>query len=122
MGPFFLLWQIWLERNHKIFHGEQRLVQQIWQKLLGMVQETVEAKCEVELPLGKHDTKLVEIMGTLRSSLAFSRAKRRRCEKEKIHRVGKWQPPLDGVLKINTDGSSRGNLGPAGIGEIGRDS
>ena len=31
-------------------------------------------------------------------------------------------PPPTGFLKINTDGSSRGNLGPAGIGGIGKDS
>ena len=90
MGPIFLLWQIWLERNRRIFHGEQRIVQQNWQRLLGMVQEIVEAKCEVKLPLGKRDTEVVERLGTLRSSLAFSKAKRRRCEKQKVDRVGKW--------------------------------
>ena len=113
MGPIFLLWKIWLECNRRIFCGETRL--------LGMIQETVEAKCEVELPLGKPDTELVERLGTLRSSLALTRAKRRRHEKQKIDRVGRWQPPSYGVLKINTDGSSRGNLGPSGIGGIGRD-
>ena len=51
----------------------------------------------------------------------LTRARRRHCEKQKIDRVGKWKPPSYGVLKINTDGSSRGNLGPAGIGGIGRD-
>lgn len=87
-----------------------------------MVQETVEAKCEVELPLGKRDTELVERLGTLGSSLALTRAKRRYREKQKIDSVGKWQLPPNGVLKINTDRSSRGNPGSAGISGIGRDS
>ena len=52
---------------------------------------------------------------------ALTRAKRRRHEKKKFKRFGKWQPPSYGVLKINTDGSSRGNLGPSRIGGIGRD-
>ena len=121
MGPIFLLWQIWLERNRRIFRGEQRLVQQIWQRLLGMIQETVEAKCEVDFPLGKRETELVEKLGIMGSSLVFSRTKRRSHEKQKIDRVGRWQLPPQGVLKINTDGSSRGNPGPAGIGGIGRD-
>ena len=56
-----------------------------------MIQETVEARCEVEFPLGKRDTKLVERLGILRSSLALTRAKRRRREKQKIDRDGKWQ-------------------------------
>lgn len=76
MGPIFLLWQIWLERNQRIFRAEQRLVQQIWQRLLGMVQETVEARCEVEFPLVKRDTDLVEGLGIQGSSLALARAKR----------------------------------------------
>ena len=121
VGPIFLLWQIWLERNQRIFRGEQRLVHQIWQRILGMIQETVEAKCEVELPLGKRDTELVERLGILASSLVLTRARRRSHQKHKIDRVGKWHLPPYGVLKINTDGSSRGNPGPAGIGGIGRD-
>ena len=40
----------------------------------------------------------------------------------KINRVGKWSAPPQGILKINTDGSSKGNPGPAGIGGVGRDS
>ena len=41
-----------------------------------MIQETVEAKCEVELPLGKSDTELVERLGILDSSLALRRTRR----------------------------------------------
>jgi ribonuclease HI len=121
VGPIFILWKIWLERNRRIFRGEHRLVQQIWQRIVGMIQETVEAKCEVELPLGKCDTELVERLGILDSSLALRRTRRRHYEKQKVDRIGKWQPPSYGILKINTDGSSRGNPGPAGIGGIGRD-
>ena len=35
--------------------------------------------------------------------------------------MGGGLPPPAGTLKINTDGSSRGNPGHAGIGGIGRD-
>lgn len=41
--------------------------------------------------------------------------------KKKVHREGRWLPPPENFLKINTDGSSRGNLGPTGIGGVGRD-
>lgn len=41
--------------------------------------------------------------------------------KKKIDRVGKWQLPPYGVLKINTNGSSRGNPGLTSIDGIGRD-
>ena len=36
--------------------------------------------------------------------------------------MGKWLPPPAGFLKINTNGSSRGNPYFPGIGGIGRDS
>ena len=35
-----------------------------------------------------------------------------------VNRDGHWTPPPCGVLKINTDGSSRGNPGPASIGGV----
>lgn len=34
----------------------------------------------------------------------------------------RWSPPILGVLKLNVDGSARGNLGLTGIGGIIRDS
>ena len=40
--------------------------------------------------------------------------------KQRVCRVGRWTPPPAGTLKINTDGSSRGNPGHASIGAIGR--
>ncbi len=87
-----------------------------------MVQETMEARCEVEFPLEKRDMKLVERLGILGSFVALTRAKRRHREKKKFDRDGKWKLPPYGILKINMDGSSRGNPGLASIGEIGRDS
>ena len=38
--------------------------------------------------------------------------------KGQVNQDGHWTPPPCGVLKINTDGSSRGNLGPVGIGGV----
>ena len=38
--------------------------------------------------------------------------------KGQVNRDGHWTPPPCGILKINTDGSSRGNPSPAGIGGV----
>ena len=54
--------------------------------------------------------------------MASACVRRGRRVKHKIQRMGKWLPPPAGFLKINTDGSSSGNPGSAGIGGIGRDS
>ena len=87
-----------------------------------MVHETVEAKSEIILPLEKGDAEIVNRFGMHGISSASSCIRRGRHVKHKIQRVGKWLPPPTGFLKINTDGSSRGNPGSTGIGGIGRDS
>ena len=46
--------------------------------------------------------------------------KRSRLGKKHVCRDGRWSPPPARILKINTDGSSRGNPGHASIGAIGR--
>ena len=60
-----------------------------------MIREILEAKCEVELPLGQRDIDLVMRLGTLGSSLVLTKAKRRHHEKQKIDRVGNGNlPPM----------------------------
>ena len=76
VGPVFLLWKIWLEHNWRIFCGEQRLVQQIWLMFLGMIQETIAAKCDVEFPLERNDVELVKRLGIFGPSMALARDKR----------------------------------------------
>ena len=87
-----------------------------------MVHETVEAKSEIILPLEKGDAEIVNRFGMHGISSASTCIIRGRHVKQKIPRVGKWLPPPTSFLKINTDGSSRGNQGAARIGGIGRDS
>lgn len=35
--------------------------------------------------------------------------------------IGEWKPPSEGVLKLNFDGASKGNLSPSGYGCVVRD-
>ena len=87
-----------------------------------MVHETMEAKSEIIFPLEKGDAEIVNWFGMHGISLASACIRKGRHVKHKIQRVGKWLPPPIGFLKINTDGSSRGIPGLAGIGGIRRDS
>ena len=96
-------------------------IQQVWTRIMGMIQETIEAKSKIVLPLEKGDAKMVGRFGIQEISPTSSCVKRGRWTKKKVQRLGKWLPPPEGFLKVNTDGSSRGNPGSAGIGGIGRD-
>lgn len=63
IGPSFILWQIWLERNRRIFQGESFVVSQVWYKIMGMIQEIVVEKFEVMFPLNREDVDIVERLG-----------------------------------------------------------
>jgi len=82
----------------------------------------VEAKCEVSFPLVKRDAKVVERLGLQGLSVTSACVRRVRKANKRILMINRWKLPPDGILKINTNGFSKGNLGPAGIGGIGGDS
>ena len=86
-----------------------------------MIQETIEAKSEIVLPLEQGDAEMVGRLGIQELYPTSACVRRGRRAKHKIQRLGKWLPPPEGFLKVNMDGSSRGNPGSAGIGGIGRD-
>lgn len=85
-----------------------------------MIRETVEAKCEVNFPLDRDEADMVNRFGWQELSLVSACVKRGRGAMKKVQRVGRWRPPQDEFIKINTDGSSKGNPGPAGVGGVGR--
>lgn len=87
-----------------------------------MIQEPIKAKSEILLPVVKGDVEMVDRFGIHGISLALACIGRGRCVKKKVQRMGRWLPPPIGFLKINMDGSSRGNLGSAWICGICRDS
>lgn len=89
---------------------------------MGMIQDTVKAKSEIVLPLEKSDVEMVDRFGIQGISPTSACVRRGRRAKQTVLRMGRWLPPPAGFLKINTDGSSRGNPSPARIGRIGRDS
>ena len=67
------------------------------------------------------DFSIVRNMGLVDKGMGSISSKRSQPLKRKIFRLGRWRPPLEAVLKINTDGSSCDNRGQAGVGGIGRD-
>ena len=42
--PGFILWQIWKERNKRIFHSKQSPTKDIWQTVVKLIRETIQSK------------------------------------------------------------------------------
>ena len=55
------------------------------------------------------DFNIVKNLGLVDKGLGSISRKRSQLLKRKVCRVGRWRPPLDAILKINTDGSTHGN-------------
>lgn len=87
-----------------------------------MILETVEAKCEVNFPLGRDEVNIMSRLGLQELSPTSTYVRRGRRAMKKVQRVGRWIPPQDEFIKINIDGSSRVNPGPTGVGGVGRNS
>ena len=79
-------------------------------------------KCDLSVSIDLGDLGVVNSLDLVDGDRRNLGRVHRRRGRERVARDGFWCPPALGELKINTDGSSRGNPGHAGVGGIGRDS
>lgn len=97
----------------------------LWWKIIHSLREMVLARCELKGGMDLGDVLICNhlnfpLQGGVPVFVGQCYNSRIRHPVLKINREGHWTPPLPGVLKVNTDGSSQGNPGPAGIGGVGR--
>lgn len=119
--PAITIWTLWWERNKRIFYQEFSLVDKVEAGIEKSVSEIVNAATfKVSFNFFSswdsyiiRDWKSILIPSgsspTSKDSKAFDRA------------LVNWSPPSNGFVKINSDGSSRGNLGKSGIDACIRD-
>ena len=101
LGLSFIWWQVWLERNARIFRETFTTLDGVWQTIWSKVTETVavHAKEEAQIDIG---------------------AMEECTELQEEQDINCWKPPPEGWIKINTDGAAKGNPGRAGIGVVRR--
>jgi hypothetical protein len=117
--PGFILWQIWKERNKRIFHSKESTPELTWGKIAMLIKETVRSKnwqpkdkeCnqEEQCTLQRWQLRLI-------NQLVIKAPKSQNISPTT------WTPPPTGFIKINFDGASKGNPGPAGYGAVIRNS
>jgi ribonuclease HI len=117
--PGFTLWQIWKERNKRIFHSQSSPPDATWTKVRAQVTETVRNKswtekdwqCNPEEQIILHNWQL-----DLTNHLSA------RSPTVPLVSPTTWTPPPAHFIKVNFDGASKGNPGPAGYGTVLRNS
>ncbi|KAG9441971.1 hypothetical protein H6P81_017825 [Aristolochia fimbriata] len=104
----FILWALWTERNRRVFQGKcsdwRRVIIDTKERIIGWL---------------KTKTIFKEFSGDqMRSNWCAIAAMKQGDPTDAP--VG-WRPPPSGCIKLNFDGSSQGNPGPAGFGGVFRD-
>jgi ribonuclease HI len=117
--PGFTLWKIWKERNKRIFHSQSSPPDATWTKVRAQVTETVRNKswtekdwqCNPEEQIILHNWQL-DLTNHLLS----------RSPTVPLVSPTTWTTPPAHFIKVNFDGASKGNPGPAGYGTVLRNS
>lgn len=118
--PRFISWSIWKERNQRVLINETRNLNHSIDIILQNVKQLVLVKGRIE-----QDTKISN--ADLQNLKAFNLDKGNfaatsNCRQEINTSLSTWKWPPSGFLKLNFDGASRGNPGPADIGGVLRNS
>jgi hypothetical protein len=107
--PGFILWQIWKERNRRIFNSSSLNWQEVWSKILSNIKETINLHPWMDQDLTCPPTEQI-ILNAWQLCLTPSLSAPIPGSTTKIS-PSHWEAPQDGYHKINFDGASKGNPG-----------
>jgi len=114
--PGFTTWTIWKERNRRIFKNEQRNIEHAKITLIQNISQQILVKCCAD-PAIQTSVEHQRILNAF--NLRNGQTPIPHAVKQTTTRTPQgWTRPPEGFLKLNFDGASRGNPGPAGIGGI----
>jgi len=119
LTPSFIIWNVWKERNKRIFKNEKVIPLRLFDPILKQLKETVSISVR-NLP--KNPPSEVELI-TLRQLGMEGIIPQGLSKKNIIIETEKdfWHPPPKSYLKYNIDGASKGNLGLASFVGVLRD-
>jgi ribonuclease HI len=117
--PGFILWQIWKERNKRIFHSKESTPELTWDRAAILIKETIRSK---NWQPGDKECNREELCTLQSWQLKLNDSVAIRAPKNRIPSPTTWTLPPTGFIKINFDGASKGNPGPAGYGAVIRSS
>jgi len=119
LTPSFIIWNVWKDRNKRIFKEEKNPPYLPFETILKQLKETVgPSVCKHHNnPPSALENNILKQQG-MQDIIpqGFNRKVIVRDREQDF-----WHPPQDGYLKFNIDGAAKGNQGLAGYGGILRD-
>lgn len=116
----FVIWLLWKERNQRIFRDKSNPPEKIWGKIKETIRETILAETweEEEWNTTQEEKRILDRLN-IEFNMIYPR--KEKVQKPKTQSSGHFKHPGENFIKLNFDGASKGNPGPAGLGDIFRD-
>lgn len=114
----FNIWNLWKERNYRLFRGKASAPEEVWKRSLNQIRETILAENwdDEDWKMSKAESAILKKLN-LEPGMIFQQGTKQRHPSANQSRT-KFRKPPDGFVKLNFDGAAKGNPGPAGFGGI----
>lgn len=123
MAPSLVVWEIWKERNRRIFQEKEESSASLLSRVERAITESVSATARNH-NLAKHpytsEDISIQANWPLVNCQPVNGSWRVNPLSELAKEEVKWEPPTKEWIKINFDGASRGNPGISGVGVVAR--
>eukprot|EP00253_Pinus_taeda_P027174 PITA_27174 len=114
IAPGIVMWNIWKERNRRIFKDQEMQMEQVWKIIHNNIQETLSTKCWTpeNFPSTPQEQ---DIWNNWQINIQSPHSTQ---VQSAIHQVSpsSWAPPPPNTFLLNFDGASKGNSGSIGFG------
>eukprot|EP00253_Pinus_taeda_P001855 PITA_01855 len=114
----FNVWNLWRERNSRIFKGKSTGPEEIWKRTLKQIKESILAEnwADEDWKTAEAETEILKKLNVDQGMIYQQVSKQNRQLASQIRTA--FRKPPEGFIKLNCDGAAKGNPGPAGFGGI----
>lgn len=114
----FNVWNLWKERNSRIFKGKASDLEEVWKRTLRQIRESILAEnwAEEDWNTSEEETEILKRLNLDQGMIYHQKAKQHQPIAGQSHSI--YQKSPEGFIKLNFDGAAKGNPGPAGFGGV----